>query len=195
MGKFSLVVNGITRKEYFAACRENGRRIYRILAGAMVVICGAIMLATGDFSLRAFLGPVAVFLVVIVGYELVTRLGYKNQLEVLDPPMVYDFHGGRWKVTLGDQVVEIEWKATPRLHKTKTCIFLYSDEVSCNLVPRRLLTDEQVLSLETWYKNTRPLAKAYRKQQEKERRQKYKNSHPSQRLGRTGPVWGPWKKR
>lgn len=195
MGKFTLVVTGITKKEYFAACRENGRRLYRILIGAMIVICGAIMLAMSDFSAKAFFGPIVVFVLFALAYELMTRLGYKNQLAVLDPPMEYDFNGKRWMVTLGEQVVEVEWKTTPKLHKTKTCIFIYSDDTSCNLIPRRLLTPNQERSLETWYKNTRAMAKAYQKKQEKERRAKFKKDHPGLRLGRTGPVWGPWKKR
>ena len=44
MDSFTITVTGITRREYLQACRENARRLYLILAVAMVIICGVIML-------------------------------------------------------------------------------------------------------------------------------------------------------
>ena len=195
MKKFSVTVRGIERKEYYDACQENGRRLYAILAASMIVICGAILLFTGNVTLGAILWPAGIYLAVVVGYTLVTRLSYRDQLAELDPPIEYEFHGGRWRMQRGEQVAEVEWKTTPKLRRTKRCLFLYNDDVSGNLVPLRLLTDAQAASIETWYKNSRPQAKAYFKKKNREERQKFRDEHPNLRLGRTGPAWGPWKRK
>ncbi len=195
MKRFTVSVGGITRREYFEACTENERRMHLILGVAMVIICGAILLIKGTVDWRDIAGPAAVYIVVMGGYGLMTRLGYKNQLAVLDPPVVYDIHGGRWAVTKDGATVEVEWKATTRLRKTRSCLFLYSDGATSNLIPLRLLTEEQVAAMETWFRNTRSMAKDYQKKKEKLEREKFRAEHPGLRLGRTGPVWGPWKRK
>ena len=195
MNSFHLKVDGITRKEYFQACRENGRRLYSTLAATMIVICGLIILFTGNARPAAFIGPLVIYGVIVVGYELLTRLSYKDQLAVIDPPVEYAFSVGRWTVKKGDQLVEIPWRETPRLRKTKTCLFIYNSDTVSNLLPRRLLTEEQIQSLETWFETSRPQAKEFQKQQDRKAREKFRQDHPGLRLGRTGPAWGPWKRR
>ena len=194
MQQFTLTVDGIERREYYEACRESARRLYILLAGAMVVICGAILLLRRSIVPADFIGPAAIYVLVMGGYELLARLGYKDQLAVIDPPVVYSFSGVCWSVTSENGTVEIEWKATARLHKTRSCLFLYNDGASSSLLPLRLMTDEQIQAIETWYKSSREEAKTYRKQQEKQERQKFREEHPQLRLGRTGPAWGPWKR-
>ena len=71
------------------------------------------------------------------------------------------------RLGIGGETVEIVWKATPKLHKTRPCLFLYNDGASSNLLPLRLMTDEQVQAIETWFQHTRAMAKDYRKKQEK----------------------------
>lgn len=193
--KFRLVVDGIDRKEYLQACHESGRRLYLLLALSMIAICGLIILFSGNASPAAFIGPAVVYIVVVGAYEILTRVTYRDQLAVIDPPVEYDFNGGRWMVTKGDQTVEIQWKETPRLHVTKRCVFLYNDDTTSNLLPRRLMTDEQVQSLETWFRNSRAQAKELQKKQDRLAREQFRQSHPGLRLGRTGPAWGPWKKK
>lgn len=193
--KFTLTVDGITRREYFEACRESARRLYLILAVCMVLICGAIILAKGSFRLGDVLGPAAVYVVVMGGYELLTRLSYKDQLSAIDPPVVYGFNGGRWTVENGGELIEIPWKATPKLRRTRSCLFLYNDGASGNLLPLRLMTEEQARAIETWFQNSRAMAKEYQKKQEKAEREKFRAEHPGLRLGRTGPAWGPWKRK
>ena len=195
MKKFSLSVDGIERREYYEACRESARRLYGLLAAAMLVICGAILLLKRSLGPADLIGPVVIYVLVMGGYELMTRLGYKDQLAVIDPPVIYDFNGGRWAVTTAGGTVEVEWKATARLRKTRSCLFLYNDDASSNLLPLRLMTEEQVSALETWYKNSRAAAKEYRKREEKLQREKFRAEHPGLRFGRTGPVWGPWKRK
>ena len=195
MKKFGLTVNGITRQEYFRACRENGRRLYVTLAVTMLAICGLIILFSGNASPAAFIGPLVIYIVIVAGYEILTHVSYKDQLAVIDPPVVYTFETVKWTVTKGDQMVEIPWKATPRLHKTKDCIFIYNDETTGNLLPRRLLTEGQIQSLETWFQNSRQQAKEYQKKQDRLARQQFRDSHPGLRLGRTGSAWGPWKRK
>ena len=195
MKKFRLVVSGIERKEYLAACHESGRRLYALLAVSMIAICGLIIVFTGNASPAAFLWPLGIYAAVVVFYELVTRVTYRDQLAVIDPPVEYEFHGGRWMVTKGEQTVEIEWKATPRLRKTGSCLFLYNDDTTSNLLPLRLMTDTQVKAIETWYKNSRTAYKEYRKKEDRAARQKFRDEHPGLRLGRTGPAWGPRKRK
>lgn len=195
MQKFSLTVNGIERQEYYHAARQIGRRLWAILALAMVVICVPILFLSRNFSVAAFLGPVVVFAVVVAGYELVIRLNYKDQLAVLDPPMEYSFHGGGWRLTRGGDTAEFSWTDTPRMRKTSRCVFLYSDDTTSNLIPRRLLAEGQLEALEYWYKNSRTQAKRLQKQKERERRQSFRDRNGWLRFGRTGPVWGPWKRK
>ncbi len=196
MTQFKIEVSGITRKEYFEACRINGQNLYKLLAVSMVFICGIIILFTGNTRPAAFLWPVGLYAAVVVGYELLTRLGYKDQLAVVDPPIVYEFGADGWTVKKeGKTVATVAWKATPRLKKTKNCLFLFNDDVNSNLLPLRLLTEGQVNSLQNWYKLSRLNAKEYQKQQDRLARKKFKEDHPGLRLGRTGPAWGPWSRK
>ena len=195
MESFTLTVEGIERREYYEACRESARRLYLILAVSMVIICGAIILAKQSFRWADVLGPAGVYVVIMGGYALLTRLSYKDQLAVLDTPVVYGFSAERWTVENGGETVKIAWKATPKLHKTRSCLFLYNDGASSSLLPLRLMTEEQVKALETWFADSRAEAKEYRKRQEKLEREKFRAEHPGLRLGRTGPAWGPWKRK
>ena len=195
MKQFSLVVGGIDRKEYFQACRENGRRLYILLALSMIVICGLIILFTGNASPAAFLGPLIIYIVVAGAYALLPRVTYKDQLAVIDPPVEYTFTGAGWTAKKGEQINEFLWKATPKLHVTDLCVFLYNDETTCNLLPRRLMSESQVKALETWFRNSRTQAKEYEKKQNRLARQKFREDHPGLKLGRSGPAWGPWRRR
>ena len=195
MNKFSLTVDGITRREYFQACRENGRRMRVILLLSMLVICGLIIVFTENVSVASIVGPVAIYLIVAGGYELLPRFTYKNELETIDPPVTYDFNGARWVIQKGDVTAEIPWTHTPRLRRTRACVFLYNDETTTNLIPLRLLTEEQLQSLQTWFDHTRDQYKAFRKKEDQAAREKFRKDHPGLRLGRTGPAWGPRKKK
>lgn len=194
MDSFTITVTGITRREYLQACRENAKRLYLILAAAMVVICGVIMLATGNVSAAAFVGPVLVFLMAVAAYELMTRLNYKGQLEQVDP-VEYHFDGLRWRVKNGQQEVSVDWRGTVKLHRTKDCLFLYNDSASGNLIPLRQLTPEQEQWIFQWYQNTRKLARQYEREQMRQERDKFRRNHQNLRLGGTGPAWGPLKNR
>lgn len=194
MKTFTVTVDGITRREYFEACRESARRLYIILAVSMVVICGAIILAKGRVGIGDFLGPAVVYVIVAGGYTLLTRLSYKDQLSVVDPPVEYSFNRGRWTVKNGAETVEIEWNATPKLRRTRSCLFLYNDGASSNLLPLRSMTAEQAEAIESCFENSREAYKAYRKETERAERKQFREDHPGLRLGRTGPAWGPWKR-
>lgn len=196
MTQFKIEVGGITRREYFEACRINGRNLYTLLAVSMVFICGIIILFTGNTRPAAFLWPVGLYVAVVVGYELLTRLSYKDQLSVVDPPVVYEFGADGWTVKKeGRTVATVAWKATPGLRRTKNCLFLFNDEVNSNLLPLRLLTEGQMNSIQNWYKLSRANAKEYRKKQDRIAREQFRKDHPGLRLGRTGPAWGPFKRR
>lgn len=195
MKKITLTVDGITRQEYFQACRENGRRLYSTLAVTMVVICGLIILFTGNARPAAFIGPLVVYVVAVAGYEILTHVSYKDQLSVIDPPVEYTFSQGQWTVKNGENTVVVPWQATPKLHKTKLCLFLYNDDASSSLLPLRLLTPEQVEALEGWFQKSRAGSKEYQKKQNRKARQEFRKNHPGLRLGRSGPAWGPWKRK
>ena len=195
MESFTLTVRGIERNEYYQACREMNRRTYAILAAAMVVICGAIVLATGNVRPAAFFGPAVVYVIAMAAAELMPRLGYKDQLASLDQPVTYEFTADGWSVTAGDTARSFRWCETPRLHETRDCVFIYNDGASGNLLPRRLLTDGQIKAVRERFDASRTEAKAFRREKERREREEFRNSHPGLRLGRTGPLWGPWKRR
>ena len=194
MDSFIITVTGITRREYLQACRENAKRLYLILAATMVIICGAIMLATGNISAAAFVGPVLVLLMAVGAYELMRRLNYKGQLEQFDP-VEYHFDRSRWQVKIGQKEVQVDWRGTVKLRKTKDCLFLYNDSASSNLIPLRLLTLEQEQWIFQWYQNTRKLARQYEREQMRQERAKFRQDHQNLRLDRSGPAWGPLKNR
>ncbi len=195
MKQFSLVVGGIERREYLQACHESAKRFYILLALSMAAICGLIILFTGNAGTAAFVGPLAIYAAIVVLYEIVIRVSYKDQLAVVDPPAEYEFTGAGWRVRKGDVAAELEWKRTPVLHRTKDCLFLYNDETTSNLLPLRLMTDAQAKAIETWFANSRTAYKEYQKKEDRAARQKFREDHPNLRLGRTGPAWGPWKKK
>ena len=95
----------------------------------------------------------------------------------------------------GDVIAELAWKRTPALHRTRDCLFLYNDDTTSNLLPLRLLTDAQAKAVETWFGNSRAAYKEYQKKEDRQARQKFREDHPGLRLGRTGPAWGPWKRK
>jgi len=193
MKQFSLVVDGIERREYLQACHESARRFYILLALSMAGICGLIILFTGNASTAAFVGPLAIYAAVVAFYEIVIRVSYKDQLSVIDPPVEYEFTGTGWRVRKGDVTAEIEWKKTPVLHRTRDCLFLYNDDTTSNLLPLRRMTDAQAKAVETWFRNSRAAYKEIRKKEDRLARKKFREDHPGLRLGRTGPAWGPWK--
>lgn len=195
MTQFRLVVSGIDRTEYFEAGRQSSRQMYTTLAVSMIFICGIIILFTGNTRPAAFIWPVVLYGAIVAGFEILTRLSYKDQLAVIDPPVEYEFSASGWRVKKGDTEVNIPWKGTPRLRRTKSCLFLYNDDITGNLLPLRLLTPGQINSIENWYKLSRSQAKEYQKQQDRLARKKFREDHPGLRLGRTGPAWGPWKRR
>ena len=195
MDRVSLIVDGIDRREYFQACRENAKRFYVLLAVVMVFFCGLIILLTGNASTAAFLGPVAVYAVVFVVYEIVIRVTYKDQLAVIDPPVEYEFTGEGWRARKGDVTAELTWERTPALHRTGNCLFLYNDETTSNLLPLRRMTDDEANALETWFRDSRAAFKEYRKEEDRAARERFREDNPQLRFGRTGPAWGPWKRK
>ncbi len=184
--KFDLTVTGITKEEYFQACRENAKRLYRILAVSMLVICGVIILASGTVSARAIIGPLVVFVIVVCAWEVLVRVTYKGQLAEVSP-VVYTFTPLGWSVITEGKTVEVDWRGTTRLHKTHDCVFIYNSEASGNLLPRRLLSPEQEEQLLCWFKNTRLLAKEFQRDEERKARRNFKEEHESLRQGRRGP--------
>ena len=195
MERFSLTVGGIDRREYYQACHESARRFYLLLAVSMFFFCGLIILLTGNASAAAFLGPAAIYAAIVVLYEIVIRVSYKDQLAVIDPPVEYEFTGDGWHVRKGDVTAELSWDRTPALRRTKVCLFLYNDETTSNLLPRRLMTDGQTEAVETWFRDSRAAYREYRKNEDRMASRRFRERNPDLRLGRTGPAWGPWKRR
>ncbi len=195
MKKFSLTVSGIQRREYWQACHESMKRFYILLAASMAAICGLIILFSGNASPAAFLGPLAIYAAVAVLYEIVIHASYKDQLAVIDPPVEYEFTGSGWLVKKGDTTAQIEWRRTPKLQKTRDCLFLYNDETTSNLLPLRLMTEAQVKAVETWFANSRTAYKEIRRKEDRAARKQFREEHSGLRLGRTGPAWGPWKRK
>lgn len=192
--KFDLTVTGITNKEYFQACRENAKRLYRILAVSMIVICGAIILASGTVSVKAIVGPLVVFAIAVCAWEIMVRVTYKGQLSEVGP-VVYTFDPLGWSVTNEGKTVEVDWRGTTKLHKTRDCIFIYNSDASGNLLPRRSLTPEQEEQLFCWFRNTRLLAKEFQRDEDRKARRKFKEEHEAMRFGRRGPSWGPFSRK
>ena len=195
MNRFELEVPGITRAEYFQACRLNAKRLYTILGCSMVVLCGIITLATDNWSLKALLWPVGIFVFCVAAWEILYRASYKDQLAELNPPVRYDFTPKEWKVENNGVQNTVNWKGTTKLKKTKDCLFLYNNDASSSLLPRRLMSQQQIDLLEKWFRDSRADAKAFQKKELNRERAEFRANHPGLRLGRRGPAWGPFRKR
>ena len=194
MKPFTIQVTGITKKEYFQACRISALRLYRILAVVMVVVCGCILLASGQITPAALLAPVGVYLLVVLVAEFAPRLSYKGQLEQIEG-LEYEFGPLCWAVIAQGERAEFDWIATPKLVKYRDCLFLYSEDTRSSLLPRRLLAPEQEEQILQWYQGTRHLAKEYERKQMGKERQKRRAATAKARRDMSGPAWGPLKNR
>ena len=191
MNDFSITVTGVTKPEYFQACRVTTMRLYKTLAVVMVIICAVIILATGNATPAAFLGPLVIFLIVAAFCEIGPRINYKGQLETMTP-ITYSFGPLGWQAQMeGQEANRFKWEATPKMVKTKSCLFLYNSDTSSNLLPTRLLTAEQISQINSWYKSSRDLAKEYEKKQMRKERREFKENHKGSIFTRRGPAWGP----
>ena len=195
MTQFRITVDGITREEYLEAGHQSNRYLYSLLAFSMILICGVILLFTKNTRPVAFLAPAAIYVAIVAALEILTRTNYKDQLAVIDPPVEYEFGAAGWTVHKGDSTVTIPWKGTPKLRKTRHCLFLYNDDITSNLLPLRSLSQGQINSIENWFKLSRSQSREYQKEQDRLARKKFQQEHPGLRLGRTGPAWGPLKRR
>lgn len=197
MNDFSITVTGVTKAEYFQACRVTVKRLYNTLAVLMVIICAVIILATGNATPAAFLGPLAIYLIVVGFCEIGPRVNYKGQLETITP-ITYSFGALGWQAQMeGQEANRFKWEATPKMIKTKSCLFLYNSDTSSNLLPTRLLTAEQVSQINSWYKSSRELSKEYEKKKMRKERKEFKENHKGSIFTQRGPAWGPrkWKQR
>lgn len=195
MNRFEVKVTGIERKEYFQACRLNATRLYKILGVTMVLFCSAIIAFTDNYSPKAIIWPIVIYVLCVAGWEILYRASYKGQLENLEEPVCYDITPKEWKVQNGQTTNTVNWKGTVKLKKTSLCYFLYDNDASSNLLPRRLLDGQKEELLEKWFQESRQEAKAYQKKQLRKERQEFRDSHPGLRLGRSGPMWGPFRRR
>lgn len=194
MDEIVIKVNGVTREEYMEACHLSARRLYVMLAVVMAIICGVIILATGNASWQAFFGPLLVYVICVGGYEAMIRKNYKGQLEQVEE-VTYTITKLGWTCKVGDQENYIYWKGTPRMAQTKHGVFLYCDEVNSSLLPRRLLTQEQIDQLRQWFKESRVLAKEFMQNEARKQRKEDQERHRQNRNKARGPAWGPRKRR
>lgn len=193
MEEFEITITGITDSEYHQARRLNNRRIFKILAVIMVIICGMIILITGNAGANAILGPFFLYVLFVVAVEILTRRNYKGQLSETEP-VVYHFDKKGWSVTTGEGSAQFEWRATEKLKDYKEGIFLYNDSASGNLLPRRLMTQEQIAQLKSWFRASRREAREYSREEFNAYRKEFREEHQNLMFGRRGPSWGPWKR-
>jgi hypothetical protein len=193
MDEFSFTLTGVTRQEYFQATRLTAKRLYSTLAFLMVVICAVIIIATGNVRPAAFIGPLVIYIIVVAVCEIAPQLNYKGQLDTITP-ITYTFGPLGWTAQLeGNEKNRIKWEATPKMSTSRDCIFLFNDDTSSTLLPRRLMTEEQVKQIKTWYKTSRLLSKEYEKKKMRQERKEHKENHQGFFSRYRGPAWGPWK--
>jgi hypothetical protein len=195
MDEFSFTLTGVTRQEYFQATRLTAKRLYTTLAFLMVVICAVIILATGNVRPAAFIGPLVIYVIVVAVCEIAPRINYKGQLDTITP-ITYTFGPLGWTAQMdGGDKNRIKWEATPKMSTSRDCIFLFNNDTSSTMLPRRLMTEEQVKQIKSWYKNTRELSKEYEKKKLREERKKHKENQQGFFSRYRGPAWGPLKYR
>lgn len=192
MEPFTIPVTSITKREYIQACRRLALRLYSTLAVAMVIICGCILITSSQITIFALLAPVAIYLAVILITEILMQVLYKGQLNQI-AELEYEFGPLQWAVIAQGERAEFKWSVTPKLVKTKDCLFLYNDVNRSSMVPRRLLTARQEEQILAWYQKARPLAKAKVAERQREERSRQKATAAERRRNWFGPAWGPLK--
>ncbi|MCR5785739.1 MAG: hypothetical protein K6G40_08890 [Eubacterium sp.] len=194
MESFSVEVNGITKDEYITASHENFRRLYTTLPICMLVICGVIVVASGNYSIKSIAWPFVIYFLVVIAAEIIIRRGYNDQLSSFGP-LIYEFNDTQWQVSAGEEHHAFNWEATPTLRIKKNAVFLYNDEVNSNLVPARLLSDEEIKSIKSWFSESREKAKIYQKNLYHLEAEKFKSRHKNDTFMGRGPMWGPFRGR
>lgn len=176
MNEIKITVNGIEKKEYIQATQLMLKRVFLILGTVMLVFCAIIIFAMDDFTLKAVLGPVAIYAVIVALCEAFLILGYKGQLETVNP-VEYTISEKEWQIETAEEIIIIPWECTPKMVKTKDGVFLYNDEVSSNIIPKRLLTKENINDIENWYKASRASYKKYDKEKTADEKIKFREEH------------------
>ena len=190
-------VAGITKEEYVEAAHQTSRQFFVMLIFVMAIFCGIIMLATKNFGLKAFVGPVVIYVIAFVGYELYLRHSYKPELS--DIGMKLDLCAASWTIEVGESKAEVEWRGTVKLKETKHCLFLYNDDTHSNLLPLRAISAEEKNTILNWYQKSRAEAKSFIAARDRAERmaerEKMKERRKNNRFWGNGPVWGPFKRK
>ncbi len=176
MKEISITVDGITKKEYIQSTQLMLKRVFIILGTAMIVFCGIIIFAMSDFTLKALLAPVGIYVAIVLISEASFILGYKDQLASIDP-IEYRLNESEWQIETSEEIVIVPWNCTPKIAKTRDGLFLYSDEVSSNILPKRLLSKDDIQLIEKWYKASRAAYKKYDKEKTKEEMKEFRQEH------------------
>jgi len=176
MKEIKVTVSGIEKKEYIQATQLMLKRVFIILGTAMLVFCAVIIFAMNDFSVKSIVGPVAIYVLIVLVCEGFLILGYKGQLSSFGP-LEYTIDEKEWKIETAEEIIIIPWECTPKMIQTKDGVFLYNDDVSSNIIPKRLLRKEDIDTIKQWYKASRDAYKKYDKEQTSELRSTFRKEH------------------
>ena len=189
-------VSGVSKEEFLEAAHRSSRSFFIMLLILMALFCGIIMVASDNFSLPAFLGPIFIYLVLFVGYELYIHLSYKQQLQALE--MVYEFNAKGWTLQVGDSRAEIDWRGTVKFAEGKHCLFLYNDDSHSSLIPRHCISDKDLQTVRSWFNKSRGESKDFIRARDRaerqEQKEKMRQNRKNNRFWGNGPAWGPWKR-
>ena len=174
MKEFSVSVDSMTKKEYLQAAHRYAARIYSLLAFFIVAICGTILIFMQSITVKAIVSPIIFYLLVVVFCEVRFRMEYKKGMKEF-PTVVYTFDAKAWSVNPGSGVLRFEWKQTPRMKESADCFFVYNDDTSSNLIPKRLLGKAEADALRRWYAASRNANKAYEKQQREKHKEEIRS--------------------
>ena len=169
MKEFSLTVDSMTKEEYLQAAHRYAARVYSLLAFFIVVICGIILIFMERITPGALLSPAVFFLLAVLFCETRFRMEYKKGMKEF-PAVTYAFDAKGWSADPGTGPIRFDWAQTPRMKETRDCFFVYNDDTSSNLIPKRLLGKAQTEALRRWYANSRSAAAAREKQQRSRRK-------------------------
>ncbi len=158
MGQFEVKVDGIRQNEFLQANHWLAARSYLIILGLIVVMMISVVVTIGTAQVK----NLWVFLVALVAvplfYDFSFRRTYKKG-PFADMKMDYNIDALGWRVQIGEQNAMVAWANTSRVRKTADDLLLYTykgkGQSTSNLIPRRLLTEEQIAAIISWQREAK----------------------------------------
>lgn len=148
MEEFHVSVRGIEPPEYMQSLRRVALRPYLWMCLIVVLVVAGIAFWTSDTRIQSFVVPAVILIAIPVLYEGYHRSSCKH-LPLAEAEMDYWLSQRGWRMEANGASAVFTWGNT-KLVETKDDLLLYTDRKTSSLLPKRLLTGEQLEQVRAW---------------------------------------------